>query len=228
MAGVPILARRLGAECLGTLLLVAAVVGSGIMADRLTDDVALALLANTLSTAAALVVLITLLGPVSGAHFNPVVSLALVAEGRQRLPEAVAYITAQLAGGTMGTVLANGMFSLPPTGATAAVRSGAGLWLSEAVATFLLVLVILGALRHAAARIPVLVGLTIASAYWFTASTSFANPAVTVARTLTDSFAGIRMLDVPAFVLAQLAGATVAVLLARLLFGPMAPVRSSG
>lgn len=212
--------RPLVAEALGTLLLVATVVGSGIMADRLTDDVALALLGNTAATGAILVVLISVLGPSSGAHFNPAVTLVMAIRRDLGPALAVAYVAAQSIGGVAGTMLAHMMFDLPALQASATLRTGAGQWLAEAVATFGLVAVILGGLRARPAAIPALVGLYITAAYWFTASTSFANPAVTLARMVSDTFAGIRPADVPAFILAQLAGALLALALATWLFKP--------
>ncbi|RVC64450.1 MIP/aquaporin family protein [Mesorhizobium sp.] len=208
------LPRRLAAEALGTAMLVAAVIGSGIMADRLTHDVALALLCNTLPTGAILVVLITILGPISGAHFNPAVTLVFSLRHQIGREVALAYVAAQFAGGILGTLIAHAMFDMPLISLSTTVRSGAGLWIAEAVATFGLVFTILAGLRFRADAIPWLVGLYIVAAYWFTASTSFANPAVAVARALSDTFAGIRPLDVPAFVAAQLAGALVAMTLA--------------
>lgn len=205
------LPRRLAAEALGTGLLVATVVGSGIMADRLTDDVALALLGNTLPTGAILVVLITCLGPVSGAHFNPAVTVAFVLRRELAAWVAGAYVSAQVAGGILGTWLAHAMFELPLWQLSQTVRTGGAQWLAEAVATFGLVGTILAGLRFRADAIPTLVGLYITAAYWFTASTSFANPAVAIARALTDTFSGIRPTDLPGFVVAQIAGATVAV-----------------
>lgn len=207
---MPDLPRRLAAEALGTGLLVATVVGSGIMADRLTADTALALLANTVATGAILVVLITTLGPLSGAHFNPAVSLVFAL--RRELParDLGAYVLAQAAGGVTGAVLAHAMFALPLVQASTTARTGGPQWLSEGVATFGLVATILAGLRHSRPAVPWLVGLYITAAYWFTASTSFANPAVALARSLTDTFAGIRPLDLPGFVLAQLAGALIA------------------
>lgn len=212
------LARRLTAEALGTGLLVATVVGSGIMAERLTTDVALRLLCNSVATGAALVVLIALFAPVSGAQFNPVVTLLAAIEGRLRAVEALLFALAQIAGGIVGTVLANLMFGLAPVTISTTVRSGAGQWLGEIVATFGLVLLIRGSRRITEVPTAVLVGLYITAAYWFTSSTSFANPAVTIARAVTASFAGIAPGDVPAFILAQVAGALLAAGLGNWLF----------
>jgi glycerol uptake facilitator-like aquaporin len=214
----PSLPVCVAAEALGTLLLVTAVVGSGIMAERSTNDSALALLANTVSTAAILVVLVTIFGPVSGAHLNPAVSLVFTI--RRELPaKALAlYVVAQILGGIAGTALAHLMFDISPLVAGIRARTGVAQWLAEFVATFSLVIAILGGLRFRAESVPWLVGLTIASAYWFTASTSFANPAVTVARAFTSSFSGIAPSDVPAFVAAQVAGALVAAATSTILF----------
>ncbi|WP_246677367.1 MULTISPECIES: aquaporin [unclassified Mesorhizobium] len=195
-------------------MLVATVVGSGIMADRLTHDVALALLCNTLPTGAILIVLITILGPISGAHFNPAVTLVFSLRHQMARDVALTYVAAQLAGGILGTLTAHAMFDMPLFSLSTTVRSGSGLWIAEAVATFGLVFTILAGLRFRSDAIPWLVGLYIVAAYWFTASTSFANPAVAVARALSNTFAGIRPLDVPAFIAAQLAGALVAMALA--------------
>jgi glycerol uptake facilitator-like aquaporin len=194
------------------------VVGSGIMAERLTDDGALALLANTFATATLLVVLVTILGPISGAHINPAVSLVFAL--RRELPphEFGLYLPAQLIGGLAGTALAHLMFDLAPFVPGTHARAGASQWLSEAVATFSLVLAILGGLRVRPDAVPWLVGLVIASAYWFTASTSFANPAVTLARSLTTTFSGIAPGDVPLFVVAQVVGAVLAAGLSAALF----------
>lgn len=219
------LPRRLAAEALGTALLVATVVGSGIMAQSLTRDAALMLLANTLATGAVLVVLIATLGPISGAHFNPAVSLAFAL--RRELParEAGRYALAQLAGGVAGTMAAHLMFALPLVAASQRERSGAAQWFSEGVATFGLVVTILAGIRFERRAVPWLVGLYIAAAYWFTASTSFANPAVAAARSLTDTFSGIRPADLPGFVLAEIAGALAAlVLMGWLLREPLEPV----
>lgn len=207
------LPRRLVAEALGTGLLVAAVVGSGIMAERLTTDMALALLANTVPTGAILVVLITILGPVSGAHFNPAVSLVFALRGALSAREAGLYVLVQVLGGIAGTLLAHAMFGLPLLQVSETVRTGGGQWFSEAVAAFGLVATILAGLRFERSAVPWLVGLYITAAYWFTASTSFANPAVAIARSLTETFSGIRPLDLPGFILAQLAGALVALAL---------------
>jgi glycerol uptake facilitator-like aquaporin len=202
--------RRLAAEALGTALLVATVIGSGIMAASLTSDTALALLANSIATAAILVALITTLGPISGAHFNPVVSLVFALRRELRQADAFGYMVAQFAGGLGGTLIAHLMFALPAITVSAHIRTGPAQWFSEAIATFGLMLTILAGIRFARASVPWLVGLYIAAAYWFTASTSFANPAVAVARCLTNSFAGIRPLDVPAFIAAELVGAVCA------------------
>ena len=216
------LSRRLAAEALGTGLLVAAVVGSGVMADRLTGDGALALLCNTLPTGAALVVLISILGPISGAHFNPAVTLALFMRRAIDANGLLAYVPAQIAGGAAGVLLAHAMFDLPLLQLSTTARSGSGQWLAEAVATFGLVFTILAGLRFRSEAIPWLVGLYITAAYWFTASTSFANPAVTIARSLTDTFSGIRPIDAPGFILAEILGAMVAVALAGWMLLPSA------
>ncbi len=213
------LARRCAAECLGTLLLVATVIGSGIMADRLTDDVALSLLGNTIPTGAILVVLVTILGPVSGGHFNPAVTLAFLMRGASNARDGAAYIAAQIAGGVLGAILAHAMFELPLLQVSATVRTGMGQWIAEIAAAFGLVFTIFAGLRFKPDSIPFLVGLYITAAYWFTASTSFANPAVTIARSISDTFAGIRPIDVPAFILAQIAGASLAVAMARWMLG---------
>ena len=214
------LPRRLVAEALGTCLLVATVVGSGIMADRLTDDTALALLGNTLPTGAILVVLVSILGPISGAHLNPVVTIVSALRRTLRPAEAAGYVAAQLAGGVAGTLAAHVMFELPLLQASSTIRTGGGQWLAEGIATFGLVATILAGVVVARTAVPWLVGLYITAAYWFTASTSFANPAVTVARALTDSFSGIRPLDVPAFIAAQVAGALVAMVVMGWLLKP--------
>lgn len=208
-------AKRLAAEALGAGVLVAAVVGSGIMADRLTDDTALALLANTIPTGAILFVLITILGPISGAHFNPAVTLVAVLQRSLSLGLAGAYVLVQISGGIAGIVLTHLMFDAPVLVPGHHVRSGGAQWLSEGVATFGLVVTILAGVRFQPRAVPALVGAYIVAAYWFTASTSFANPAVTIARAMTDTFSGIRMIDVPAFIAAQLAGALLALGLCR-------------
>lgn len=215
--GVP---RRLAAEALGTAFLVATVVGSGIMAETLTQDKAVALLGNTLPTGAILVVLITLLAPISGAHFNPAVTLVFTV--LRQLPMRVAglYIAAQILGGIAGTMTAHAMFGQSLVQASAHMRTGGAQWFSEGVATFGLVAVILAGLRFERTAIPWLVGLYITAAYWFTASTSFANPAVAVARSLTNSFSGIRPADLPGFILAEFAGALIAAAAMRWLLTP--------
>jgi glycerol uptake facilitator-like aquaporin len=211
---MPSLAQRLLAEWLGTAFLLAAVVGSGIMAAKLADgNGAIALLCNTIPTGAILVVLILIFGPLSGAHFNPAVSLAFAL--RRELPWSTAslYIAAQLLGGVAGVWIVHLMFELPVWQFSATVRTGPGQWLAEAVATFGLMLTIFGCIARAPAAVPYAVGLYITSAYWFTASTSFANPAVTIARSLSDTFAGIAPAGVVAFIAAQLAGMLTAVAL---------------
>jgi len=212
-------ARRLAAETLGTAFLLAAVVGSGIMAERLAGgNQALALLCNTLPTGAILVVLILIFAPVSGAHFNPAVSIAFTL--RRELPwrEAVGYVLAQIAGAVLGTWIAHLMFELPLVQVSLRPRTGSGQWLAEWIATFGLLLTILGCVRQSPPAVPYAVGLYITSAYWFTASTSFANPAVTIARSLSDTFAGIAPPGVAAFIVAQLIGALAAVAVARWLW----------
>ena len=220
------LPRRLMAEALGSAILVATVVGSGIMAEQLAGgNQAIALLGNTIPTGAILVVLITVLGPVSGAHFNPAVTLVLATRGDTPWSEVAPYIVVQCVGAILGTVLAHLMFDLAPLAIGIKARSGPSQWLAEAVATFTLVLTILGGLRYAPSAIPWLVGLVITAAYWFTASTSFANPAVTLARGFTTTFAGIAMNHVPAFIIAQLIGAAVAAVVSAALFP--SPARSA-
>ena len=205
------LARRVTAEGLGTGLLVATVVGSGIMAETLTRDVALQLLGNTLPTGAILVVLITILGPISGAHFNPVVTLAFAWLGDFKWGDVFPYLVSQVIGGVIGVVIAHAMFDLSLMAFSTKVRTGIPNWFAEIVATFGLLATILGGIRFNAAGVPWLVGLYITAAYWFTASTSFANPAVAIARSLTNTFSGIRPLDLPGFILAQIIGAALAV-----------------
>ena len=216
------LPRRLLAELLGSLLLAATVVGSGIMAERLAGgNVAVALLANTGATVAVLATLIALLGPLSGAHFNPAVSLVDALRGRLPWTDTVAYAGVQVIGCCAGAVLAHAMFELPVVQSSAHIRTGAAQWLAEGVATLGLLLVILGHRRSEDA--PWMVSAWIGAAYWFTASTSFANPAITIARSLTDTFSGIRPADVPGFVVAQIIGALVALVLSRVLFAPLGP-----
>jgi len=203
--------RRLVAECLGTALLLATVVGSGIMAERLAGgNVALALLGNTIPTGAILFVLITMLGPVSGAHFNPAVTLAFWMRREIKLNEALAYVGVQIIGAIMGTLVAHAMFEEILLQISANIRNGPAQWLSEGVATFGLVATILGTLRWRPEAVPTAVGLYITAAYWFTASTSFANPAVTIARSLTDTFSGIAPENAPGFILMQFVGAAIA------------------
>jgi glycerol uptake facilitator-like aquaporin len=208
------LLRRLVAEALGTALLVATVVGSGIMADRLTDDVALALLGNTIPTGAILVVLIAILGPISGAHFNPAVTMVFALRRDIGPNAALWYVAAQIVGGIAGTFLAHAMFELPIIQFSQTMRTGSGQWIAEGVAAFGLVFTILAGLRFRADAVAWLVGLYITAAYWFTASTSFANPAVAIARAFSDTFAGIRPLDLPGFIGAELLGALLAMALA--------------
>jgi len=207
--------RRVASEALGTGLLVTTVVGSGIMAERLTDDVALALLGNTLPTGAILFVLITLFAPISGAHLNPAVTLVTALQ--RALPWRVAglYVSAQVIGGVAGTAIAHLMFEAPLVMIGDQARTGPAQWLSEGVATFGLLLTILVGAQQRPTAIPALVASYIVAAYWFTASTSFANPAVAIARALTGTFSGIRPIDVPAFVAAQLAGAVLAMAVSR-------------
>ena len=209
-------ARLFAAEAIGTLLLVATVVGSGIMSERLGGgNVALALFGNTLSTGCILVVLILVLGPISGAHLNPAVSLVFAALRELTVAQLTLYVAAQILGGVAGALLAHAMFAEPLLQTSTHVRAGPAQWLSEVVATFGLVGTILGVARSQPNAVAYAVGLYIAGAYWFTASTSFANPAVTIARSLTDSFAGIAPASVTGFVLAQLAGAAFALVFFR-------------
>ncbi|MCF6110628.1 aquaporin family protein [Mesorhizobium muleiense] len=219
------LSRRIVAEALGTAMLVATVVGSGIMADRLTDDVGLSLLGNTLPTGAILVVLITILGPISGAHFNPAVTLVFALRREIESNAALAYVIAQIAGGVAGTLLAHAMFELPILQISQTVRTGNGQWIAELVAAFGLVFTILAGLRFRSDAIPWLVGLYITAAYWFTASTSFANPAVAIARAVSNTFAGIRPIDLPGFIVAELLGALLAMALAGWLLAQPKPIR---
>lgn len=210
--------RALFAEALGSFFLFATVVGSGIMAASLAGgNVAVALLGNTLATAAILFVLITMLGPVSGAHFNPAVTLVFWLRRETGTGAALAYVAAQLAGGVLGVWTAHLMFDLPVLQWSTTARTGVGQWAGEAVATFGLLLTILATREVRDDRVPLSVALFIAAGYWFTSSTSFANPAITVARSMTDTFAGIAPGDIPGFVLAQIAGALAAMGAARLL-----------
>jgi len=214
-------ARRLCAEALGTFFLVMAVVGSGIMAERLADgNVALALLCNTIPTGAILFVIITIFIKVSGAHFNPAVSFAMLLRGSLPGREVLPYAAVQIIGGCLGAIAAHLMFGLEPVQIGAHARTGFGQWLGEFIATFGLVATILGCVRFNVAAIPAAVGLYITSAYWFTSSTSFANPAVTIARAISDTFAGIAPTHVVAFIVAQLVGAAVAVVLFGWLLKP--------
>jgi glycerol uptake facilitator-like aquaporin len=230
---MPGLARRAFAEWLGTAFLLAAVVGSGIMAQKLSGgNVALALLCNTIATGAILVTLILAFAPVSGAHFNPAVTLAFAMRGETAWRDAAVYVAAQISGAIVGVWIAHLMFELPLLQLSLTQRTGAGQWLAEAAATFGLLLTIFGVASRTPAAVPYAVGLYITSAYWFTASTSFANPAVTIARSLSDTFAGIAPQGVPAFIAAQLAGALLAVPLASWLWGgapaqPNARLRAS-
>ena len=210
------LAQRIATEFLGTMFLVAAVIGSGIMGERLAGgNVAIALLANTIATGAALVALILAFGPISGAHFNPVVTVSDAIERGIRWAEAPAYIVAQVLGALGGAIVAHGMFTLPVVSVSQHMRSGAAQLFSEFIATFGLMCVIWGCVRRRPDAVAYAVGAYITAAYWFTASTSFANPAVTIGRALSDTFAGIRPQDVPGFVAAQLAGGFAATLLFR-------------
>ena len=205
--------RRLAAEALGTGFLVATVVGSGIMAEKLAGgNVAIALLGNTIPTGAILAVLITVFGPISGAHFNPVVSLVMSIRGQLARSDLPPFIFAQIIGGCLGTLAAHLMFGLPLFELSAKVRTGAPQWFAEFIATFGLLVTILGCVRFKPDFVAVAVGLYITAAYWFTASTSFANPAVAIARAFTDTFAGIRLADTPGFIVAQVAGALVGML----------------
>ena len=213
--------RNLMAEALGSFFLFATVIGSGIMAEQLSGgNIAVALLGNTLATGAMLFVLITMLGPISGAHFNPAVTLVMVLRGDLRRTALAAYIPAQLAGGILGVWAAHLMFGLPIIQFSEHSRTGIGQWAGEFIATFGLVLTILGTVRMRPAAVPSSVALYITAAYWFTSSTSFANPAITIARSLSNTFAGIAPADVSGFVLAQLAGSLAAAGAARWLFPP--------
>ena len=219
MADGPPLGRRLAAEGVGAFFLFATVIGSGIMAETLSrGHEAVALLANTMATGAILFVLITMLGPISGAHMNPAVSLVAAARRELAWRDAALYILVQLGFGIMGAWAAHLMFDLPTLQLSVKARTGLGQWTGEAVATFGLILTIIGTVRHRPDWVPASVALYIMAAYWFTSSTSFANPAITVARSLSDTFAGIAPADVPLFVAAQLLGAALGALTARLLF----------
>jgi glycerol uptake facilitator-like aquaporin len=211
----------MASEAIGAFFLFAAVIGSGIMAERLSQgNLAIALLANTMATGAILFVLITMLGPVSGAHMNPAVSLVAAARRELSWPDAAFYILVQIGFGILGAWAAHLMFDLPILQASVKARTGFGQWLGEGIATFGLILTILGTVAHRRAWVPASVALYIVAAYWFTSSTSFANPAITIARSLSDSFAGIAPADVPAFIVAQLTGAAAGAALSAWLFPP--------
>lgn len=215
------LMRRLLAEGIGSAMLFATVIGSGIMAERLAGgNVAIALLGNTLATGAILFVLITMLGPISGVHLNPAVSLVAAARRDLSWRDAAAYVVAQLCFGIVGVWIAHLMFDVPIIQFSTHARNGVGQWTGEAVATFGLILTIIGTVRHRPGWVPASVALYIIAAYWFTSSTSFANPAITIARSLSDSFAGIAPVDVPMFILSQAFGAVCAALVASSLFSP--------
>lgn len=217
----PTLARRLAAEALGSFFLFATVIGSGTMGERLSGgNDAIALLGNTLATGAILYVLIVKLGPLSGAHFNAAVTLAFAIRREIEARDAALYLIVQLGAGLLGVFAAHAMFDLPILQSADKLRDGPGQWLSEAIATFGLLITILGTIRHRPASVSASVALYITAAYWFTSSTSFANPTITIARSMTDSFAGIAPSSVLPFIIAQLAGAALAVLVARWLFAP--------
>lgn len=217
----PPLPRRLAAEGIGAFFLFTTVIGSGIMAETLSQgNDAVALLGNTIATGAILFVLITMFGPISGAHMNPAVSLVSALRRELKWRDAAAYASVQLAFGIFGAWAAHLMFDLPTLQLSVKARTGPGQWTGEAIATFGLILTILGTVRHRPDRVPASVALYIVAAYWFTSSTSFANPAITVARSLSDSFAGIAPVDVPPFILAQLGGALLGAAVARFLFAP--------
>jgi glycerol uptake facilitator-like aquaporin len=216
---IPPLRRRIAAEAVGSFFLFACVIGSGIMAQKLSPaNDGIALLGNTLATGAILFVLISFLGPISGAHMNPAVSLVAASRKELRWSDAAAYIFAQLAFGILGAWAAHLMFGLPTLELSVKARTGLGQWTGEFIATFGLVLTILGTVRFRKEWVPATVGLYITAAYWFTSSTSFANPAITIARSLTNTFSGIAPHDVPLFILAQLTGAACGALMARWLF----------
>ena len=223
---VPSLGRRLAAEGAGSFFLFACVIGSGIMAEHLSGgNDAIALLGNTIATGAILFVLITMLGPISGAHMNPAVSLVAASRRELTWRDTAAYIVVQLLFGILGAWAAHLMFDLPTLQLSVKARSGLGQWTGEAIATFGLILTILGTVKYRREWVPASVGLYITAAYWFTSSTSFANPAITIARSLSDTFAGISPKDVPLFIVAQLIGAATAALLARWLFEEEGPSR---
>ena len=214
--------RKLLAEAIGSFFLFATVIGSGIMAESLSGgNVAVALLGNTLATGAMLFVLITMLGPVSGAHFNPAVSLVMRLRGECCWKGTAAFVVAQIIGGILGIWAAHLMFDLPILQLSEKARTGGGQWTGEFVATFGLILTIIGTVRYRPEWVPASVALYITAAYWFTSSTSFANPAITIARSLSNSFAGIAPTDVPAFIAAQIAGALAAHFVAKALFDPI-------
>ena len=218
--------QQLAAEAVGTLLLLTIVVGSGNMGDTLANgNDGLALLANAIATGAGLVILITIFGPVSGAHLNPAVSLAFLLRGEISTPMAAAYIIVQIAGAIAGVWLAHAMFDLDILQYSTTTRASAGLALGEAVATFGLIMTILGTLKYRPEAVAMAVGLFITAGYWFTSSTSFANPAVTIARTLTDTFTGIRLIDAPTFIIAQLIAAAITVYVAKWIFTPI-PIKT--
>lgn len=214
------LPQKLVAELLGTGMLVCTVVGSGIMADALSADDAVSLLGNTIPTGAILVVLITILGPISGAHFNPAVTFGFALKRDIAVGTAGGYIVAQVIGGILGTIVAHWMFDLTLVQESLKVRTGIAQWSAEIVATFGLMFTILAGIKFREAAVPWLVGLYITAAYWFTASTSFANPAVAIARSMTDTFSGIRPIDLPGFIGAELVGAALAMALCAWLLSP--------
>jgi glycerol uptake facilitator-like aquaporin len=215
------LPRRLAAEGVGTALLLATVIGSGIMGERLAGgNVAIALLANAIATGCGLAVLVAVFAPMSGAHFNPLVSMALAARGRMERRHAVAFVAVQFVGAILGVMAAHAMFDEPIVSLATKVRTGPAQAWSEFIATFGLIMVIFACIEQKLSSAPALIGAYIAAAYWFTASTSFANPAVAVARSLSDTFAGIRPADVPAFVIAQVLGAVAATLFSAWLWRP--------
>lgn len=215
------LSRRIFAEFVGSAVLLAVIVGSGIMAEKLAGgNVAVALLGNTIPTGAILFVLITMLGPISGAHFNPVVSVVFAARGEFSWKDAFAYMPAQVIGGIIGVIVANAMFGLELVQIAETARTGAGQWIGEVVATFGLVVTILLTLKFRADAVPMSVALFVTAGYWFTSSTSFANPAVSIARCFSNTFAGIRPVDAPLFILFEIVGATIAYFVCRWLLRP--------